>query len=366
VLQTSARLLRLLSLLQGRRHWSGAELAERLAVTERTVRRDVDRLRSLGYPVQATSGVAGGYKLGAGASLPPLSLDEDEALAVVVGLRTAAGGTVAGLEEMALRALVKLEQVLPARLRRRAKALHTSIVPLYLAGPRVDASLLATLAAACRDSERLAFAYEDRGGAASERSVEPHGLAHTGGRWYLAAWDVVREAWRTFRVDRIKRGASTGVRFAPRELPEGSVAAFVSRSVASSGYPIRARLILHAPYEEMITRVSPASGVLERLEGDRCLMEAGASSLDMLAVWTLMLGVEFDVLEPPGLPEYLRRLAARAERAASRAPAAERVASGALAADETGTGANPPLGRRKKPGQGDRRAAAKRVGAKGG
>jgi predicted DNA-binding transcriptional regulator YafY len=322
----------LLSLLQGRRHWSGAELAERLAVTERTVRRDVDRLRSLGYPVQATSGVAGGYKLGAGASLPPLSLDEDEALAVVVGLRTAAGGTVAGLEEMALRALVKLDQVLPARLRRRVKALHTSIVPLYLAGPRVDPGLLATLAAACRDAERVVFAYEDRGGAASERSVEPHGLAHTGGRWYLAAWDLDREAWRTFRVDRIKRHASTGARFAPRELPEGSVAAFVSRSVASSGYPIRARLILHASYDAMIPRISPSSGVLERLEGERCLLLAGASSLDMLAVWTLMLGVEFDVLEPPGLAEYLRRIAARAERAAS----------GASIADEKGSEARAP------------------------
>ncbi|HEU4538152.1 MAG TPA: YafY family protein, partial [Polyangiaceae bacterium] len=238
MLQTSARLLRLLSLLQSRRHWSGAELAERLAVTERTVRRDVERLRSLGYPVPSTSGVAGGYKLGAGASLPPLSLDEDEALAVAVGLRTAAGGTVAGLEEVSLRALVKLEQVLPARLRRRVNALHASIVPLYAAGPRVDAGVLATLAAACRDAERVAFGYADREGAASERSVEPHGLVHTGGRWYLAAWDADREAWRTFRVDRIKHCAPTGARFAPREPPEGSVAAFVSRSVASSGYPI--------------------------------------------------------------------------------------------------------------------------------
>ncbi len=321
LLQTSARLLRVLSLLQARRHWSGADLAARLEVTERTVRRDVDRLRSLGYPVLATAGVAGGYKLGAGAALPPLSLDEDEALAVAVGLRTAAGGTVAGIEEIAVRALAKLEQVLPARLRRRVRALHASIVPLYAAAPAVDAGLLATIAGACRDGELLRFAYAGRDAAESERAVEPHGLVHTGGRWYLAAWDIDREGWRTFRVDRVKGRPTLGARFAPREPPEGGVAAFVSRSVSTSGYAFRARLVLHAPFEEIAARVSPAAGTLARLDGGRCVLETGAHSLETLAFWAAFSGVEFEVLEPPELVEHLRRLAARLDRAAARAGA---------------------------------------------
>lgn len=319
MLETSARLLRVLSLLQARRHWSGADLAARLEVTARTVRRDVDRLRSLGYPVRATAGVAGGYQLGAGASLPPLSLDEDEALAVAVGLRTAAGGSIAGMEELAVRALAKLEQVLPARLRRRVNALHASIVPLYAAAPAVDAGRLATIAAAYRDGARLHFAYAGREAAEGERSVEPHGLVHTGGRWYLAAWDLGREGWRTFRVDRITRGPSPGARFAPREPPEGGVAAFVSRSVSTSGYAFRARVVLHAPYEQIAERISPAAGTLERLDGGRCLLHTGAHSLDLLAIWTAHLGVEFEVLEPPELVDHLRRLGGYIDRALTRA-----------------------------------------------
>ena len=170
MLETSARLLRLLSLFQAQRYWSGAELSERLEVTARTLRRDVDRLRSLGYPVNSTSGAAGGYQLGAGATLPPLLLDDDEAVAVAVGLRTAASGTVAGIEEASVRALSKLEQVLPARLRRRVAALHSFIVTLANAGPTVDAEMLSTIAGACRDGEKLRFAYRSRDGADSARS----------------------------------------------------------------------------------------------------------------------------------------------------------------------------------------------------
>src|SRR5271154_6956728 len=209
MLETSARLLRLLSLFQARRYWSGAQLSERLDVTPRTLRRDVDRLRSLGYPVNSTSGTAGGYQLGAGATLPPLLLDNDEAVAVAVGLRTAASGAVSGIEEASVRALAKLQQVLPSRLRRRVAALHSFIEPMANTGPTVDAETLTSIAGACRDYEKLRFTYRSRDGAASEREVEPHRLVHTGRRWYLAAWDSGRNDWRTFRVDRIEPGIVT-------------------------------------------------------------------------------------------------------------------------------------------------------------
>src|ERR1700675_4795740 len=188
MLLTSARLLRLLSLLQGRPSWSGADLAERLEVTERTLRRDVDRLRSLGYPVHSTSGTAGGYQLGAGANLPPLLLDDEEAIAVALGLRTSASGGVTGVEEASVRALLKLEQVLPPRLRQRVSALHAFILPLARRGPTVDADRLSAIAGACRDHEVVRFQYSDRAGAPSARVVEPHRVVHTGYRWYLVAW----------------------------------------------------------------------------------------------------------------------------------------------------------------------------------
>src|SRR4051794_20708628 len=220
MLETSARLLRLLSLFQAQRYWSGAALSHRLEVTARTLRRDVDRLRSLGYPVNSTAGAGGGYQLGAGATLPPLLLDDDEAVAVAVGLRTAASGTVTGMEEASVRALAKLEQVLPHRLRRRVAALHGFIVPLAHSGPTVDAEMLSAIAGACRDSECLRFKYESRDGAATAREVEPHRLVHTGRKWYLAAWDLERADWRTFRVDRIASRLKTGTRFTPRPAPD--------------------------------------------------------------------------------------------------------------------------------------------------
>jgi predicted DNA-binding transcriptional regulator YafY len=204
MLETSARLLRLLSLLQTHRHWTGAELAARLGITARTVRRDVEKLRSLGYPVNATPGVAGGYQLGAGASLPPLLLDDDEAVAVAVGLRTAAGDTVAGIAETSVRALVKLEQILPSRLRNRVNTLWSVTVPLIAGGPTVDPDTLTAIAAACRDHHRFRFVYRDRDGTETLRSTEPHRLVHTGRRWYLVAFDTDREDWRTFRVDRLE------------------------------------------------------------------------------------------------------------------------------------------------------------------
>jgi len=321
MLQTSARLLRLLSLLQARRFWSGGELAARLEVTERTVRRDVDRLRELGYPVNATSGPAGGYQLGAGATLPPLLLDDGEALAVALGLRTAAAGTVAGLEEAALRALTKLEPLLPARLRRRVKALHGAIVPMPFASPRVDAELLSKLAQATRDEEPLQLHYADARGQESERRIEPLGLVHTGARWYLVAWDLTRADFRTFRVDRVLRVRGTGARFVPREVPGKDLAAFVSRHVSTDAYAYRARVVLHAPHERLVERIPPSAGRLEMLDPERTLFVTGGQALSMMAIYIASLDVEFEVLEPPELVARLGALAGRLARASARSPA---------------------------------------------
>ena len=317
MLQTSARLLRLLSLMQARRYWSGAELAERLEVTDRTLRRDVDRLRDLGYPVHSTSGMAGGYRLGAGAALPPLLLEDDEAVAVSVGLRTAAGGTVTGMEEAAVRALAKLEQVLPSRIRRRVRALHSFIVPFANVGPTVDAGMLTTIAGACRDHERLRFAYLGKEGAPTQRDVEPSGLVHTGRRWYLVAWDVGREDWRTFRVDRIQNKVSTGTRFVPRSPPDKDLAAYVARSMSAVPYPVRARVVLFAPAEEVAPRVSPMMGKVEPLDDRTCRLDTGGPSFEALAAWILHIGVDFEVSDPPEFRERLRVLGDRMVRAAS-------------------------------------------------
>ncbi|HUK88860.1 MAG TPA: YafY family protein [Blastocatellia bacterium] len=322
MLGTSARLLRLLSLFQGRRYWSGAELCERLEVTARTLRRDVDRLRSLGYPINSTSGTAGGYQLGAGATLPPLLLDDEEAVAVAVGLRTAASGTVVGIEESSVRALAKLEQVLPSRLSRRVSALHSFITPLAMGGPTVDAGALAIIAAACRDHESIRFCYAGRDGKPSVRNVEPIRLVHTGRRWYLVAWDSGRDDWRTFRVDRIdpkaKPKLSTGARFTPRKPPDEDIAAYVSRSLAAAPYPFRAKVTLLAPREKIAKQVYPSMGVLEVIDEEHCSLETGSQSLDMLAAQLAMIGVDFVVHEPPELIQHMRLLADRFGRSTAR------------------------------------------------
>jgi predicted DNA-binding transcriptional regulator YafY len=315
MLETSARLLRLLSLFQARRYWSGAELSERLEVTARTLRRDVDRLRSLGYPVNSTSGAAGGYQLGAGATLPPLLLDDEEAVAVAVGLRTAASGTVAGMEEASVRALSKLRQVLPSRLRRRVTALHSFILPLGNTGPTVDAEMLSVIAGACRDSEKLRFNYKSREGAASTRDVEPHRLVHTGRRWYLAAWDLDRENWRTFRVDRIETRITTGQRFTPRKPPDGDFAAYVARSVSYAPQPYQARITLSASLELAMERVPPGVGSLEAVDENTCMLRTGACSLDTLSIYLAMIGLDFKVHDPPELVDRVRWLAERFSRA---------------------------------------------------
>lgn len=314
MLETSARLLRLLSMLQARRFWSGAELAERLEVTDRTLRRDVDRLRSLGYPVEATPGVAGGYQLGAGASLPPLLLEDDEALAISIGLRTASP-RVSGLEEAALCALVKLERVLPPRLRRRADALRATIVQLDTSGPRVDSDVLTTLARARQEHLAVRFEYVARGQEATQRTVEPAGLVHTGYRWYLVAWDVDRSGWRTFRVDRIGGAVELGTRAAPRPLPDdGDLRKYVSRSVSNDVYLHQAKVVFQVPLEVAAEHVSPTAGILEPVTASSCRLIMGAHSWYVLAMHLASVGIDFTVEEPPEFLEYLRRLHERLER----------------------------------------------------
>lgn len=317
MLETSARLLRLLSLLQSRFSWAGPELAERLGVNARTVRRDVDRLRELGYPVEATPGLGGGYSLGAGAQMPPLLLDDDEALSVVFGLQGAAGGAVHGMEESALRALTKLQNILPSRLRKRVADLKGAFIAVPFAGPRVDPERLSVIATACREQQEIAFAYGDRLGRRSERSVEPYGLVYLVRRWYLAAFDPGRADFRTFRVDRIAGEVRPGRRFAARPLPEEGLAAYVQRSVGAAAYPVQARVLFHAPVEVMGTRIPPNVGVLRACGPERCEFLAGAPDMRSLLIHVAVLDVDFEVLEPAELADEVRRLAARLLTAAA-------------------------------------------------
>ncbi|MEU5759602.1 YafY family protein [Nocardia sp. NPDC047648] len=315
MLETSARLLRLLSLLQSPRDWTGAELAERLDVDVRTVRRDIDKLRTLGYPVDATPGVAG-YRLGAGAKLPPLLLDDDEAVAVAVGLRTAAGGTIAGIEDSSLRALAKLEQVLPARLRYRVSMLQAATVTVPAGGPTVDPDVLTAVAAAIRDNHRLRFDYRAHDGATSVRATEPHRLVHTGRRWYLVGWDVDRADWRTYRVDRLLPRIPTGPPFTPREAPDADLTGYLSRGVTTAPYRYAARITLRVAAEVAAERIAPTVGAIEAVDTESCVLRTGSDSLDELAIYVAGFGFPFRVHEPPELVTHLRELAARLGAAA--------------------------------------------------
>ena len=313
---TSSRLLTLLSLLQERRDWPGGELADRLEVSGRTIRRDVERLRGLGYPVESLTGPAGGYRLRAGTAMPPLLLDDDEAIAIAVGLRTAARASVKGIEETSVRALVKLEQVLPSHLRRRVRALGTATSAIAPGGPEVDAQSLSVLAAACRDLERVRFAYRGRDGANSRREVEPHSLVNVGRRWYLVAWDSGREDWRTFRVDRLTRPSSTGARFEARDLPAKDGAAYVAQSLSAAPHRYEARVTLHAPIDSIRRWVPSHWGGLEPIDDHSCEYRTADDDLDWLALRLMMFRVDFEVHEPEELREHVARLAARMKRAA--------------------------------------------------
>ena len=319
MLETSARLLRLLSLLQSRRDWTGTELAGRLGVGLRTVRRDIGRLRDLGYPVDAMPGAAGGYRLGVGAALPPLLLDDEEAVAVAISLHTATTGSVAGLAETSLRALTKLQQMLPSRLRHRISAFQTATVPLAGPGSRsgqADPDLLTAIAAACRDQRRLRLRYPSRDGV-TIREIEPHRLVHTTRRWYLLAWDTSRGDWRTFRVDRVQGPLGPpGARFTPRQPPAEDIAGYVSTAISSAPYRYQARILIDAPLAAVAERSSPAAGRLEAVDQDTCILHTGSNSLEELALYVAVKGFGFRVLDPPELIPVLRRLADRLREAA--------------------------------------------------
>ncbi|EHR60074.1 helix-turn-helix transcriptional regulator [Saccharomonospora cyanea] len=306
---TTERVLRLLALLQRRPSWTAAELAAELGVTDRSVRRDVERLRTLGYPVHATAGVGGGYQLGAGTRLPPLLLDDEEAIATAVSLRWASGGTVAGAGEAALRALAKLDQVMPPRLRAEVRAVHSATEPLIGPGIEIDAEVLVTLARACRDTVRVRFAYAGRDGGQRERTVEPVRMVATGRRWYLMAWDVDRDDWRTFRLDRMREVVATTWQFRPRKHPDP--ASYVQRSVAEAPYRYHARVRMHAPPNRVRELVPPQVGRVEADRDDWCVLAVGGDDLDWLAMHVARLGFEAEVLEPPELREATRALARR-------------------------------------------------------
>jgi predicted DNA-binding transcriptional regulator YafY len=306
--------------MQGRRDWPGAELADRLEVSGRTVRRDVERLRRLGYPIESLTGPAGGYRLSSGTAMPPLLLDDEEAIAIAVGLRTAAQSAVAGIEETSVRALVKLEQVLPKHLRRRVQALGQVASGGFPGNaPTVDPQDLTVTASACRDGERLRFEYEARDGVGSRRLVEPLSLVNLGRRWYLVAWDSGREDWRTFRLDRMRRPAAAGGRCAERSLPGGvDPAAYVEGNLSGAPQRYDARVTVHCAAGDLADRPW-LRGSVEPLSDTSCELRTSEDDLDWLAVKIAMLGHDFDVHEPP---ELIGRLAALRDRIAGALPSA--------------------------------------------
>ncbi|WP_422741839.1 helix-turn-helix transcriptional regulator [Mycobacterium sp. WMMD1722] len=312
--ETTGRVLHLLGLLQSRRVWSGDELAERLGVTTRSVRRDIERLRDLGYPVAASKGHGGGYQLGAGAALPPLLLDPDEAVAMAVCLRLAAGGTVAGVGESALRALSKLDQVMPRRLRSQVSAIHEATVTLTSGAPEsvVAPEVLMTLARASRDHEHVTADYVDRAGNATRRRLEPYHLVTTGRRWYLLAWDRDRLDWRSLRLDRMADVTAAGTTFVPRDAPDA--AAYVRRSISSSPYRYVARVRYQAPLETVASHFPAGSAELEADGPQACIVTAGADNPERMALYFAMVDADFEILEPPEVAEAMIAVAARLRR----------------------------------------------------
>ena len=316
----SARTLRLLSLLQTRRYWSGADLAGRLGVSVRTLRRDVERLRELGYPVDASRGVDGGYALAPGAALPPLVLDDDEAVALAVGLQAAAAGPVAGMAETSVRVLAKLVQVMPGRLRRRVEALRAVTVPAGLAPPpggadAVDPDVLTAVALACRDAERLVFGYTAARRERAERTVEPHRLVALGRRWYLVGWDLDRGDWRVFRLDRLDAPRGTGAVFGPRRFPAEDAAAYVRERLGSTWGRFIAEAEVAAPADRVRERIGRWATVDDTGAGG-CRVRIEADDLGWAAAALGLTGAPFTVFDPPELRGHLRDLAARYAAAA--------------------------------------------------
>ncbi|MGN9812508.1 helix-turn-helix transcriptional regulator [Micromonospora sp. BQ11] len=313
---TSARLLRLLSLLQTPREWPGSELAERLQITPRTVRRDIDRLRELGYPVRATMGAHGGYRLAPGKAMPPLLLDDEEAVAIAVGLRTAAQQPVAGIAEASLRALSKLQQVLPPRLARRVSTLTApALPPPAVTASLVDPTQLTVLAAAASANERVRFDYRNHDAVTTRRLVEPHRLVVVGRRWYLLAYDNERANWRTFRIDRIENAHSTGTRVPPRQPPADDPAAFVTTQLYDLAPVFQATVTLALPASQAANRLGDYAGELQPVDDESCRWHSPKDTIDWLAVRLTMLGCDFTVHQPVELIDHLRQLGTRIARA---------------------------------------------------
>lgn len=313
---TAARLLRVLSLLQALQHWSGAALADRLEVTIRTVRADVQRLRALGYDIAATPGLSGGYQLQAGASMPPLLLDDDETIAVAVGLRTAVISGVAGIGEQATRAVATLEQLLPARLRHRLRTVTAVAETVPPSRDPVSGEVLAAVAAACHRSEQLRLDYRDRHQTSTRRRVEPHRLIHVSGRWYLVAYDLDRDDWRSLRVDRINPKTPTGPLFTPRELPGPDPATFVTRGRMDALWNYRARVTVHASAETVAARIPTGIWTVQPLDAHTSQLDAGAHSADLLAAYLGALGLDFHI-DPDQAPELAQAATTLAQRYAA-------------------------------------------------
>ena len=304
-MHSAERLLKLLGLLQGRVDWTADDLARRLEVTPRTIRRDITRLRELGYPVEAMAGPGGGYRLGAGGKLPPLLLDDDEALAVALGLRVTVT-SVGGLEDASLSAMGKLEQVLPPRLRKSLEDFSESTVAVPGSQAKVDPSVVSVATQAARERQRIRFSYQDARGNETERHVEPLRLVHTGRRWYLVAYDMDREDWRSFRVDRMSDARATGIRSMRRPAPDP--VEMVHQGVAVDAYQHQAEVVLHAPMEWAQRMVPATIGELEAEGKERSRLVIGADDMDWLARYLVSLSVPFDVVSPDGLKAELAAL----------------------------------------------------------
>ncbi|MFX0575779.1 helix-turn-helix transcriptional regulator [Nocardia nepalensis] len=320
---TTTRVLRLLSLLQDRAH-TGRELAERLDITDRTLRNDIQRLRELGYPVHAERGAIGGYRLGRGSTMPPLLLDDDEAVAVAVAIGLAEDGStgIADITDNASRALAKLEQILPKRLQRKVTALRnaTAVGPATTGSREPDApvpaAVLTTLAGAIRDGATVLIGLD----ANADKEFEPYRLINWQRRWYLVAYDLETHSWRAIPVAQVRRAATGSRRFAARSLPDEDLVAFVMRHIATTGWKVHARVTVLAPAETVIARINPAVGVVEAVDADTCVLLTGADALETIAIYLSMLMMDFRVDGPPELVAHLRTLARRYAEAVEMAP----------------------------------------------
>ena len=305
---TTSRLLKLLALLQARQEWTGPALAARLEVSERTVRNDIERLRDLGYPVEARRGPIGGYQLGAGAEIPPLLLDDDEAVAIAVSLATVGERGIGGLEEASQRASAKLHQLLPHRLGQRVSALRESMshVTLHATPGTTNAETLQTLATAARQHETQRIHYTRHDGVTSRRLVDPTRLVNWDARWYLLAWDHDRDDWRTFRIDRIDRTEPTGRTFPLRDLPAADVTRWISDNVARAGWDHTATIRIAAPATHVAARIPSQMGSVEAIDHNTCRLHTGADDLAAIAMWMATLDAEFTVESPPELASIVR------------------------------------------------------------